>query len=418
MKISVLKRITALALAAGVVLCIPVGCGKKNADELPVVKLSVWSDERGSELLDEIIDDFKAEYASQAQFDITVSNESEMTCKETVLENPQEAADIYTFADDQLEELWRAGALLEITDEAADIIAENGGESSGACLSAMREGKLVAYPETAGNGYFLYYNSSYFTDEDIKSLDKILEIAASSGKKAAMDFSSGWYIYSFFKGAGLELGCNEDGVTNHCNWNAVDTDITGEQVAQAMLDIAGHDGFINCTDSFFVSGVQDGSIIAGINGAWNAVYVEEAFGDNYAAAKLPTYTVGGRQVQMCSFAGYKLVGVNAYTQNPQWAMRLARRITNEHNQIRRFEVTGECPSNINAAKSEEIQSSPAVSALAEQSAYGYTQSVADTFWDPVSIFGITIAGGNADNLPLQKLLDDMVDGITSKSGGG
>lgn len=417
MKISVLKRITALILAAGVVLCIPVGCGKKDKEELPVVKLSVWSDERGNELLDEIIDDFKAEYASQAQFDITVSNESEMTCKETVLENPQAAADIYTFADDQLEELWRAGALLEITDEAADIIAENGGEDSGVCRSAMREGKLVAYPETAGNGYFLYYNSSYFTDEDVKSFDKILEIAAASGKKVAMDFSSGWYIYSFFKGAGLELECNEDGVTNHCNWNATDTDITGEQVAQAMLAVAQHDGFINCTDSLFLSGIEDGSIVAGVNGAWNASYVEDAFGDNYAAVKLPEYTVGGRQVQMCSFAGYKLVGVNAYTQNPQWAMRLARRITNEQNQLRRFEVTGECPSNINAAKSEEIQSSPAVSALAEQSAYGYTQSVADTFWDPASIFGITIAGGNADNRPLQALLDDMVDGITSKGVG-
>lgn len=412
MKLSFFKKITALILVS--VLFIPTGCGQQETGELPVVKLSVWTDERNGELIEEIIGEFKEEYASQAQFDVTVSEESEVTCKETVLANPQEAADIYTFADDQLEELWRAGALLEITEDTDAVIEENGGEQSGACRAAMRQGKLVAYPETAGNGYFLYYNSAYFNEEDVKSLDRILEISAAAGKKTAMEFSSGWYIYSFFKGAGLELGCNEDGITNYCNWNAADTEITGVQVAQAMMDIANHPGFYSCSDNLFVSGVQDGSIIAGINGAWNATVVEKAFGENYAAAKLPEYTVGGKQVQMCSFAGYKLVGVNAYTENPQWAMKLARMITNEENQLKRFEDTGECPSNVNAAASDEIKASPAVAALAEQSKYGYTQSVADSFWDPSSIFGITIAGGNADNQDLQMLLDDMVEEITSK----
>lgn len=31
---------------------------------------------------------------------------------------------------------------------------------------------------------------------------------------------------------------NDDGVTNHCNWNAIITDIKGVDIAQAMLDIA------------------------------------------------------------------------------------------------------------------------------------------------------------------------------------
>jgi arabinogalactan oligomer/maltooligosaccharide transport system substrate-binding protein len=121
---------------------------------------------------------------------------------------------------------------------------------------------------------------------------------------------------------------------------------------------------------------------------------------------------------MCSFTGYKLVGVNAYTKNAEWAMRFARSMTNEKNQLRRFENTGECPSNINAAANKEVQAAPAVAALAEQSKYGYIQSVAGQFWTPSSIFGVTIAGGNADNKDLQALLDDMVNEITAKEADG
>jgi arabinogalactan oligomer/maltooligosaccharide transport system substrate-binding protein len=282
----------------------------------------------------------------------------------------------------------------------------------------MRYDKLYAYPETAGNGYFLFYNSNYFTEDDVTSFDRILQVASDNGKKVVMDFSSGWYIYSFFKGAGLELGCNEDGVTNYCNWNATDTDITGVQVAQAMLDIAQSPSFYSYGEDLFTNGVKDGSVIAGISGAWDASIIKEAYGDGYAATKLPEYTVGGKQVQMCSFTGYKLVGVNAYTQNAEWAMRFARSMTNEKNQLRRFENTGECPSNINAAANEEVQAAPAVAALAEQSKYGYIQSVAGQFWTPSSIFGVTIAGGNADNKDLQSLLDTMVNEITAKEADG
>jgi arabinogalactan oligomer/maltooligosaccharide transport system substrate-binding protein len=313
-----------------------------------------------------------------------------------------------------MDELWRANALLEVTEDVDAVIEENGGESSAACKAAMRDGKLYAYPETAGNGYFLFYNSKYFNKDDVTSLDRIMEVAAENNKEFCMDFSSGWYIYSFFKGAGLELGCNKDGVTNYCNWNATDTDITGEEVAQAMLDIAQNKGFYSCTDELFTNGAKDGSVIACISGAWDASIIKDAFGDGYAAAKLPQYTVAGRQVQMCSFTGYKLVGVNAYTQNAEWAMRLARKITNEKNQLRRFEDTGECPSNVNAAASDEVKAAPAVAALSEQSKYGYIQSVAEPFWNASSVFGITIAGGNADKKPLQTLLDTMVEDITAK----
>ena len=83
---------------------------------------------------------------------------------------------------------------------------------------------------TADNGYFMYYNKDYFTEEDVKSLDKMLSVAQAAGKKVAMEFNSGWYLYTFFGNTGLEFGINDDGVTNYCNWNATDGAIKGVDV--------------------------------------------------------------------------------------------------------------------------------------------------------------------------------------------
>ena len=49
--------------------------------------------------------------------------------------------------------------------------------------------KLYADPMTASNGYFLYYNKEYFTEEDVKSFDRMLEIAEKNDKKLLEDFS-------------------------------------------------------------------------------------------------------------------------------------------------------------------------------------------------------------------------------------
>lgn len=338
-----------------------------------------------------------------------------MNLRGTVLANPEAAADIFMFADDQFDALKNAGALLEISENTDRVILENGGRENGACRCAMYEDKLYAYPLTMGNGYFLYYNSAYFDEEDIKSLDRILDKAAANGRKMTIDFSSGWYIYSFFKGAGLTLEMNEDGLTSTCNWNAVDTPYRGVDVAETMLRTATHEGFVSCDDQGFQDGVKNGTIIAGINGPWNAEMVRQAWGNDFAAARLPACTIAGDSVQMCSFSGYKLVGINPHSENSEWAMKLAEKLTSEEMQRRRFEMVGECPSNVNAAVSKEVQDSPAVAALLAQSEYAYAQRVAESYWHASYIFGITMAGGNSDHQDLQTLLDQMTREITGEN---
>ena len=229
-----------------------------------------------------------------------------------------------------------------------------------------------------------------------------------------MDWSSAWYVYSFFGNTGLQIGLNGDGITNYCTWNQTDGDIRGLDVAKAMLRIAENPGFSSCTDEEFLAGVKNGSVIAGVSGVWNSVAVKEAWGENAGAAKLPTYTCNGRQVQMASFSGCKLIGVNAYSEHPEWAARLAEWITDEDNQRLRFEMRGQGPSNIAVADSAEIRQSPAIAALLEQSEFSQLQRVGGKFWDPVAKFAQNMAAGNPSGQNLQEQLDEMAENVSAR----
>lgn len=373
------------------------------------VDLTVWGAAEDEELLRQIINTFEETYRGQANFNITYQPQSESHCMDALMADLENGADVFAFADDQLNALVAAGALEPIED-AASVRETNLPE---AVVAASINDTMYALPLTADNGYFLYYNKDYFSDEDIQSLDRILAIAAEHSSQFSMDWSSGWYIYSLFGNTGLTVGLNDDGITNYCTWNAVDNNIKGIDVAQSMLEIAAHPGFLSTDDAGFLEGVQNGTIIAGVNGVWNAVAVEEAWGSSFGAAKLPSYTCAGQQIQMASFSGYKLIGVNAYSKQRKWAAKLAAWIADEENQKLRFRMRGQGPSNRNAAASKEVQDSLAIAALLEQSEFSCLQRIGGKFWDPVTIFTGEILAGNPSGKDLQEQLDQMVAGITA-----
>ncbi|MCM1100854.1 MAG: extracellular solute-binding protein [Clostridium sp.] len=398
-KARLIVSVLALAMLAG--LC---GCGRKEQ-----VKLTVWGSEASQEMLREMADEFIELHAKEADIEIVLRVEDEDTVADNAVNNPERLADVFSFAGDQLPRLTNAGILLPIEQGAEEVIEANGGADSAAIQEASRDGVLYAYPLTASNGYFMYYNAEYFDESDVETLDGMLRAAEKAGKSVAMDWTSGWYIYSFFGGAGMQISLAEDGKSNICDWNRTDGEYHGTDVAEAMLSIASSSAFLNTNDEGFREGIESGQVIAGVNGPWNVEFVRKQWGDQYRAVKLPTYTLKGKQVQMGSFAGYKLMGVKAASEYPEWASEFAAYITNEENQLKRFHVTGECPSNVKAAQSEQVQASPAVMALGSQAAYSTRQSIAGSFWTPATVFGTIMASGNPDGRDLQELLDELAE---------
>ena len=391
------------------------GCGQAEEAEPESiepqrVELVVWGAEEDAELMGRVIQNFQEHYQGQADFKIAFEVQGESQCKDVLLGGLEDGADVFTFADDQLNALAAAGALDPI-ENADEIRSRN---LSSTVEAATVNDVLYAYPLTADNGYFLYYNKRYITDEQARTLDGILEAAAAKGKLFAMDWSSAWYVYSFFGNTGLQVGLNDDGITNYCTWNQTEGSIRGVDVAQAMLRIAESPGFASRTDEEFLQGVKDGSVVAGVSGVWNAVAVNEAWGEDTGAAKLPTYSCNGSQVQMASFSGCKLIGVNAYSEYPEWAARLAEWITDEENQRLRFEMRGQGPSNMAVADSPAIMESPAIAALLEQSEYSQLQRVGGKFWDPVTEFAENMAAGNPSGQSLQEQLDEMAEAVCAR----
>ena len=368
------------------------------------VTLTMWGAEEDQDLLREISDKFIEKYGNYGgKITINLGAQSESTAKDTVLTDPTAAADVYAFADDQLNELVKAGALQEVQLNADDVKNRNTPASVDA---ATVDGKLYAYPLTADNGYFMFYDKSFFTEDDVKSLDTMMEKAAAAGKKVSMDVANGWYLYSFYAGAGLKLGLADDGVNTVCNWN----EAPGADVTQAVIDICKNPGFIALKDEEFTGKLKDGTLVAGVNGTWRANDASEVWGANYAACKLPTYTLNGEQVQMASFSGFKLIGVNPHSANVGAAMLLADFVTNEENEGLRFKERTQGPSNINALAAA---SSPALTAVVDQSEYATLQRVGGNYWASAETLGSICVNGNPDGKDPQALIDDAVAGFTA-----
>lgn len=371
------------------------------------VKMKVWGSEADGALIQSMIDSFVEAHKGEADFDITYEPQEEMDTKKNALANIEECADVFSMPDDQLSAFAAAGVCKPV-ENAEQIKKDN---IEGAVEAATVNGEVYAYPMTADNGYFLYYNKKYLKESDVEALDKLMEAAAKQNKFFSMDWASGWYLYSFFANTGLELGINDDGITNHCNWNSKEGDIKGVDVAQALWDIAGNPGFKMQDDVGFKEGAKDGSVIAGVSGVWLAPELEATWGKDLGATKLPTYTCNGKQLQMGSYSGYKLLGVNSYSKNSEWAAKLAEWMTNEENQQLRFEKRGNVPSNKNAAGSSAVTGNVANKGLIAQSAFASLQRVGGNYWEPAMLFGINMAAHDLEGKSMQRVLDTMVENI-------
>lgn len=424
------KKVLALGLVGAMAISMA-ACGKTSSStdnggsgnagtSNETVSLRVWGGEEDQNLLKDLVEKFKKTYPDQ-KFDIEIGVESESTAKDTVLTDVEAAADVFAFASDQIVDLNNAKALANIEDmdaalqnyakkSVADIKAAN---SDGSVEAASIDGKLMAFPMTGGNGYFLYYDSSVISDEDAATWDTLLAAADKAGKKVGMTLASGWYDASFFYGAGFTTGLNDDGTTA-IDFNGTSKDgYTGVQVTQSMLNIASNKAFMAIADGDVSNQIAGGTLAAVVSGTWDADNAQKVFGNGYAAAKLPTYTLDGKQVQQGSVSGYKLLGVNAYSKNVGWATVLAEFLTNEESQTTRFEQRQLAPTNKKVAASDEVSKNVAIAASGAQDAYGVIQTVSAKYWDPAKTFGEMIAQGSisaTDEKAIQDALDTMVEG--------
>ena len=159
------------------------GCGEEPKEK---VNLSVWTSKEDLQVVREMAGQFTEDYQEQIDLEITVQLEDVTGIKAMVIDKLDSAADVYSFPDDQFRDLYENQALATVSEDKEKIMESCGGRESGIVEKVLKEDELYAYPCTNSNGYFMYYNSKYFTEDDVKDLDTMLSIAEKNKKYIAI----------------------------------------------------------------------------------------------------------------------------------------------------------------------------------------------------------------------------------------
>jgi len=385
-----MKKIIAMLLACMMIVGLFAACApaaqNNGTTEAEKITLTVWGpsedqDPATGKWLQTMCEKFNAAHPEwDITFEYGVCGENDAATK--VTQDVSAAADVFMYASDQLGTLMNAQALAQFGGANLDAIKAN---NSDAMVNTVTytDGGVYGVPFTP-NTWFMYYNKNTYTEEDVKSLETMLQKG-----KVAFNIGDAWYLASFFVANGGTLfGATGADATAGIQFGGAN----GEAVTNYLVDLVNNPNFINDKDNNVGLGLMaEGGCDAYFSGTWKAADTKAALGENYAAAQLPTITINGEQKQLRSFAGSKAIGVNPNCKNQKAATALAVFLGSEEAQLAHYELRGVAPCHPNLATNEKIAADPAVVAQ--------TNTVANTsiaqpsipemgaYWTPAGNFG-------------------------------
>ena len=353
-----------------------------KAAESGPVQLTVWSaseDQKAGGWVDTVEKEFQKANPN-VKFKNTVVEPPKAA--ESVKKDAKAAADVYLFPNDQLGDLVKAGAIGELSDDAVKQVKEQNEETLVNSVTAQ-DGKMYGVPYT-GNTWFMYYNKSKFSADDIKSLDAMLEKG-----KVAFSVSNAWYLPGFYLDGNMTL-FGEKGTDAKAGMKLGDK---AAEVTKYIAKLFANKNFVLDGNSVGLNGLKSGKVDAYFSGSWDAADVKKSLGDNYAAAALPTFKTESGEHQMKSFAGSKAVAYNPNSKHPEMAAKFAAFLGSKKSQQIAYEKQGVIPSDKSLADS--VKSDPAAVAQMETIAKTSVLQPAipemGSFWEPMGNFGKAIA---------------------------
>ncbi len=410
-----MKKFLAIILAVTVILFTFSACGEKNVSEndkgdvnnKKTVTLRLWGAQDDKQMLTGLIEEFKKAHTNK-NWDIKLSFVGEDDAATEILKDVSAAADVFSFSSDQIATLKKAGALYRVTNP--EIKTRN---STTSVQAATVDGNLYAYPSSSET-FFLYYDKAILSDDDVKSLEKILAKQTPDNiTNFAMKIDDGWYSSSFFFTAGCTLFGKDGKDKTQCDFNS-DKGVTA---ANYMIDLANNKKFSNLDDAKIKAGFKARTLASAVSGTWNAQDIKDSLGENFGVAKLPTIKLGGEDKDMISMANFKLYGVNAQTKFPEEAHLLANFLTDRKAQETRFKVRSYAPTHTELAEdTETLSSNKVVAALTEQSKHSILQTSIDqvsNFWTPAEAFGTGLIDGTVNKNNVKEKLNTFVSAILS-----
>lgn len=393
------KKLAASVMMAAMTAAALSGCGSgkdsaatgtQASTEKISTKLTVWGSaedqaEENGKWLQTMCEQFNSEHP---EWDITFEYGvcSEQDAGKTIPQDPSNSGDVYFFANDQLQTLIDANAIAKLGGETADYVKNT--NSSNIVNSVTVDGNIYGIPFTT-NTWFMYYDKSKFTQDDIKSLDKMLE-----KDKVAFNITEGWYMSSFF----LANGCTYFG-SNGTDAKA-GIDLSGDKganAAKALVSLVNNPNFVNDAQGVGIAGLRDGSVGAFFSGSWDYKSVKEILGDNFGAVSLPTVKIGGTDKQLKAFAGSKAIAVNPNCKYQQIAVALAKYLGGKEAQQKHYDLRNVIPCNTELLKTDKIKNDVLIKAqndtIDKTSVIQPTLTQMNDYWSPAQNFAKSIVNG-------------------------
>ena len=426
-----MKRTLAILLALLMVLAL-VACGTPATDNPgtepgtnpgtepgtnPVVddslagtyEITVWVGEAAVELTKKQIENFNNTNEYGIKFVATVNPVSEGDAASQMLVDVTAGADIFCFAQDQFARLVQGNALIELDDEAAKIVTE--ANEPGASAAATTGSKMYAYPLTADNGYFMYYDKRVVKDEDVDSLEKIIADCEAANKNFAFECGSAWYLAAWF----FATGCKSDWTTGDDGSfiSVADTFNSDEGLisVKGLKQLVDSPCYLSSSSADVFA--NNGAVV--VTGIWNYEIIKGLLGDNMGVADLPSFTVDGKEYHLGSYHGFKLMGIKPQADADRQIVLqlLVEYLTDEDRQMERFEALSWGPSNLNAQKTEAVQNHPGLSALWQQKQYATLQGqVHGSWWDIAKVITDDVKAAT-DDAGLKAALDNYYNKIAA-----
>ena len=397
-----MKKFLALMLAA--IMAFSMVATASASSLAGTYDITVWVAEDAVELTKTQIEKFNTTNELGITFNATVEAVSEADAGTQMITDVEAGGDLFCFAQDQFARLVQAGALAKLGVKAAETVSA--ANSAGVVAAATAGDTMYAYPMTADNGYFMYYDKSVIPEEHIDSLEAIIADCEAAQKYFAYEMqTSAWYLAGMFFGTGCvsEWTMDEEGkefVSVKDTFNSANGLIAAkgiEKLVKSPMHLSSSSG------AEFASGA---AVV--VTGTWDFNTVQGILGDNMGVADLPSFEVDGQSYHIGSFNGCKLMGVKPQVDAVKAAAlhQLAQYLTGEECQLERFETLAWGPANLAAQASEAVQANPALVALNAQAPYSIPQGqIHGSWWDIAKVIGDDIKAAT-DEAGLQAALDN------------
>ena len=378
------------------------------------ISLKVWAPDKAVALVKQQVEEFKKAYPGKTFTKIEVVAQGEGDAVTQLLNDANAAADVFSFASDQLNKAIDAKVIARCAfkDDVSDENVED------TVKAATIDDQLYAFPETNDNGYYLVYDKRVVSDDQAKTLEGILEACKAKKKEFIFNCGDGYYGCTFAFTAGAKIdGLEEDGTQKFTEYDEGEAVATLQAFSKLMHDYKGT--FVALDNAQLASGLETGTAGAGVDGSWNTKADEKALGENCGAAKLPTIKVNGQDKQLISMFGYKYIGVNAHSKFPASAQILALYLAGQKCQKDRAEQLGWGPSNKVVLDDPVVKNSAVQQAIIAQSENSCAQvNIAPTLWEPMGNLGNKLIADETnpnDAEYFKKLLTETIKNVRDEA---